>query len=533
MVRSPRFWIVIALALAACAVGSAQSSISGRLLQKRGDALTPLTGCTVMARSIDNGPLVGEYPDSQGRFRLDFPPDSRVTVGTLCPGYRIFAINGRRTLPPTHDCSAPGPCAELELTLEPLAVIEGYVVDDNGMAVEQITVELRQNGGPQAQPRQTSTDDRGYFRFYYLPPGEYEVEPTVRRGQYQGFTWAGDTQSVSARAGETVSVGQIRLRAVEPLELSGRIAGLPAGTRSVFLFLRGRGQGNMLGQTVAVDPEGRFRLTGIPPGQYQVQMNLNHPGPAIGERASSQLGTIDLQASTTDVLLTQSESGRLQGKIQTEWPDRDDLPPRAPNDPVFFRLVPADSAEGSGNRHPEPQGIRGREQWVPAQPPDYEFHVDDLQPGVYKLLFNGPGANVSQRNAAGEWEPLRQVEIRAGKTAELTLRVRFEVGRLTVRVKPPGAGESDPNQEPAYFVVGIRGNGPVQLYSTDQNGRLVLRYFAGGDYEICAWSAMTPEQAADPATWQAAGDAVRQFHHEGESDMEITLTAAPQGSAAP
>jgi hypothetical protein len=33
-------------------------------------------------------------------------------------------------------------------------------------------------------------------------------------------------------------------------------------------------------------------------------------------------------------------------------------------------------------------------------------------------------------------------------------------------------------------VVGIRGGGRGSLYPTDQNGRLVMRYFARGDYEI-------------------------------------------------
>ena len=76
-------------------------------------------------------------------------------------------------------------------------------------------------------------------------------------------------------------------------------------------------------------------------------------------------------------------------------------------------------------------------------------------------------------------------------------------------------------------VVGIRANGYTQLFPTDQNGRLVMNYFAGGDYQICAWPDIDPEEANDPETWRKAGDAVREFQHSEGVDMEITLTAAP------
>jgi hypothetical protein len=515
MGRPPRFCFGLALCLAVCGVSAAQSTITatitGRLLQKRGETEIPLLDCTVFARSIDNGPLVGEYPDAQGRFRLDFPADSRVTVGTICPGYQIFEINGRRTVPPTHDCSAPGPCADVQLTLQPLAVIEGNVVDHNGMPLEQISVQLRQTGTPRERGRQAVSDDRGYFRFFHLTPGDYELEPIIRGGQQEGFTWEGDPQRLSVSAGDVVSAGQVRLRLVEPIELTGRIAGLPPGTTNVFLSLQGRDDTtHWFGQSVEVDAEGRFRMTGVPPGNYQVQMQVFSPDRPTERTAF--LGPVDLRTVSGEVAFTRSDPGSLKGTLEVEWPDRDDLPGPSDQDAIAFRLV---SEEGF-------------DQWVHAMPPEHTFQLDNLPAGTYKLIFRGPGSNVTQLGSGGEWEPVEQVVIRAGQTTELPLRVRFEMGRLSIFVKPaPGSEEASQNKPAAYYVVGIRGGGRGALYPTDQNGRLVMRYFARGDYEICAWRAMSPQEVEDPEIWRKAGDAVRKFNHEGSVDMEITLTAAP------
>ena len=513
----PRFWIGTALCLAACGVAAAQSTITGRLMQKRGDAVFPLPECTVFARSIDNGPLVGEYPDAAGRFRLDFPPDSRVTVGTICPGYQVFEINGRRTVPPTHDCSPPGPCADVQLVLEPLGVIEGLVVDPNGMPVERINVELRQAlASPRPRRRQSVTDDRGYFRFYHLTPGEYELQPMIRGSHHEGFTWEGDPQRLSVGAGDVVSAGQVRLRlrVIEPVVLSGRIAGLPPGTTHVFLSLRGNGEGapSSVGQSVEVDAEGRFRMPGVPRGNYRLQMSLPTLDGAPSPNHGAYIGGVDLRSSSEEVVFTRSEPGRIRGRLEVEWPDRDDLPGPGKEDPLSFQL----------------RSREGFDQWIQAAPPEYAFQLETLDPGTYKLVFNGPSPVVTRRGAEGEWEPIDEVVIRAGQTTELDLRVRFELGRLTVLVKPaPGSEEAAGSTPAAYYVVGIRRDGPTALYPTDQNGRLVMRYFARGDYEICAWRAMSPDQAQDPETWSKAGDAVRKFRHEEGVDMEITLTAAP------
>jgi len=207
-----------------CCLAGAQSTITGRLLQKRGESVYPVRHCTVYASSADHGPLVGEYPDQQGRFRLDFPSASRITVGTICPGFRLFGgpanetieVSGEPMLPP-RDCSNPGPCAEVQLLVEPLAVIEGELVDDNGIPAEGIRLGLRQQAaGPGARVYTAVSDDRGYFRFFHLPPGAYELLRFDRSSQ-PTETLENDPRRLTVGPGDVVSTGPIRLPSTGPV----------------------------------------------------------------------------------------------------------------------------------------------------------------------------------------------------------------------------------------------------------------------------------------------------------------------------
>lgn len=145
MRRVSNFAVGVGVCLAVCCVAAAQSAITGRLLQKRGETLSPVRHCTVYASSARSGPLIGEYPNDQGRFRFDFPPDSSITVGLACPGFRLVADAEREAgadgepSPPVYNCSRPGLCADVQLVIEPLAAVEGEAVDDSGVPVEQGT----------------------------------------------------------------------------------------------------------------------------------------------------------------------------------------------------------------------------------------------------------------------------------------------------------------------------------------------------------------------------------------------------------
>ena len=73
-------------------------------------------------------------------------------------------------------------------------------------------------------------------------------------------------------------------------------------------------------------------------------------------------------------------------------------------------------------------------------------------------------------------------------------------------------------------VQGDRGDHVVQA---DQTGRFLFGKVIPGDYRICAWTDIAPEQVAEEAAWEAAGCAQKIIPIDPESEIEIDLRASP------
>ncbi len=491
----------LGIALAAPLALYSQATITGLLQHRGGERLIPLANCTVFASSGQHGPLVGEYSGERGRFTLAFPPDPRIRLGADCPGYRLASIDGRRSSLATFDCARPGLCAEVELTLEPLAVLEGRVLDPNGMPVESFPLVLnpQQRG---ARGYRATTDDRGVFRFFHVIPGPYQLEAVVRNAQ-RGLKWEADPIPFEMASGDEIAGVQVQLRLLQGVPFRGRIEGAPAGLRQAMLWLTSvtNGSRSTFSRTVSLDAEGRFSLADIPRGAYQVEVIL--PGPPGGRAAPNRLhiGAVDITGAGGEVVLSGSEPSRVSGRLEVEWPEnaehRARLENRAFN--LYFYL--------GGERTAVARAL----------PPEFTFDLRGLPEGRYEVRTSAVAARLERRGPSGQWEPFRMIDTRAGAEQELDLRMRFELGELTVVVRP-GDG---------HYVVGIRSGGVARLYPTDQNGLLTLDPFPAGDYQICAWRDLAVAEANDPDTWERAGDAVREFRQEDGAEVEITLEAVP------
>jgi hypothetical protein len=261
-----------------------------------------------------------------------------------------------------------------------------------------------------------------------------------------------------------------------------------------------------------LDAGGLFTLPGVPAGRYQVRMTQTddtHFGQPV------YLGATDLHASPADAVFRRTEPSSLRGRILVEWPQRDDVSLRPANDRMFFRLESV-SDNFSENI------------FATAEGPAYVFEQEQLRPGRYRFRFARAGAVIEQRNTQGGWDTAGDIVLNEGAVEQLDLRVRFELGRLTVFVRPaPESDEAKRGVPAAHFAVGIRSEDNFMFYPADQNGRLLINYFPRGDYEICAWRDMSIEEVRRPETWQKAGAAVRKFQHAEGTDMEILLTAVP------
>lgn len=500
---------------------AAQASISGRLVERRGDRVLPVADCLAFAQSIENGGLSGVYSDGDGAFELQFPQQERVFVATRCGGYRSVGANGRPGLRPTFDCSRPGPCGEVEVELERLAVVDGIVAGPQGQPVEGIQLVLTaasaRNPGNGPNWRGYS-DDRGYYRIHSVPPGEYVLRTQVRNSDPSGPIWEGDPIGVSLAPGADSTGLQVPVRIRPRAVLRGRIADLAPGTEEVQIELESEGSSST--ETVTVDENGVFEIEGVAAGPYRIGLYET-----TGEGAERQvnrryLGVAEAGYSSAVTPLAVREPAVVEGRfVEVRWPEREDVRPDEDSLRVLLRSTAPDARR---------YGYRGGV----ARGPEYAFRLSVEDLGEYRFSVNGPGPVVEQIAEDGTRTPLPETfRLEAGDHKQLKLAVRFSLSRLTVLVSPaPGSPEAEQGRPAAHYVVALRDGARLITYPTDQNGRLLLRYFYAGDWEIAAWRSIDPKTLRDEAVWEAAGDAVRRFTQTDASDLEITLTAVAVGA---
>ncbi len=192
--------------------------ITGRVFEDDG-ANQPVRRATVM---LSSGPLSvpqATATDDEGRFAFASLPDGNYTLAALKGGYVQTTYGARR---PGRGQGVPlalvngQRLADLTIRLLRGSVITGTVTEQNGrpaaFAGVQVT-EVDTTGGarkPVLGAHRTTTDDRGEYRVFGLPPGEYLVmalPPSsagtagLRRVTEAEIQWAAAASSAAATPG--------------------------------------------------------------------------------------------------------------------------------------------------------------------------------------------------------------------------------------------------------------------------------------------------------------------------------------------
>ena len=128
--------------------------------------------------------------DEQGRFRVTALPAGTYSITATKTGFVDGAFGQRRAVRTGTpvELTDGQQRADVDLKLMRGGVVTGRVLDEDGepLARAMVTV-LRQQyvrGEKQLTPAGTDqSDDRGQFRVFGLPPGDYFVSATARRGR--------------------------------------------------------------------------------------------------------------------------------------------------------------------------------------------------------------------------------------------------------------------------------------------------------------------------------------------------------------
>jgi 5-hydroxyisourate hydrolase-like protein (transthyretin family) len=300
--------------VAQAAAGTA--SISG-VVTTAEMAARPVGLAHVVAIGAFTGTVKITSTDRDGRFSFSTLPADRYVVGASKAPYLGAVAGARRPgRPGSPIVVADGEkLANVAIRLPLGASISGTIIDERGQPAVNTPVMARQrrmqNGEPMlvAPPGATSnasTDERGRYRLYGLPPGEYVVSATraafpitarqlsdaeVDRGLqgsappapavetmaavpsfFPGTTRQAEATPVAVAVGEDRQGVDFRVELARTARVGGTVTtseGLPAEGTVVMLS---SAPSSPLQQTsvASVTRDGRFQMAAIAPGSYTV-----------------------------------------------------------------------------------------------------------------------------------------------------------------------------------------------------------------------------------------------------------------------
>jgi len=232
-----------------------------------------------------------------GRYLLTAAKEGYVTMasGVMRPGQA-----------PVRVAVADGEVQRLTLRLPRGAVMTGTILDLDGQPAEGIAVSalVRRYVGSQGERRYfgagttSPSDDRGVYRIYGLPEGEYVVSAqpqnrqrgflgsevrTMSRGVvsdkgvilsevfHPGAPDIARATRVAMRAGEERSGIDVQLHYVPIATISGTVSGRPGWDHVALTMARtDEVPGFEPVRSAHAATDGRFTLNGVPPGRYRI-----------------------------------------------------------------------------------------------------------------------------------------------------------------------------------------------------------------------------------------------------------------------
>ena len=487
--------------------------------------------------------------DDEGRFAfLDLPPGRYSLVAEKAGYVKTYYGSPRPGRPPgTPVALLPGAAAPtIVIRVLRGAVIAGTVRDPLGMPVASAQVTVKQpiviNGQrrmgdvPNLLVPNATTDDRGRYRIYGLPPGEYTVycagagpsysgvretnsvdvdsvlrqmastssgaaispPPEPRQVSMQGGYLPGVPDAASAQL-VTLSAGEERIGAdiLTGLVRSMRVQGIALGPdgasmQNVSVAIVNAGNNTLWGSPglVRPGPDGRFVLPPLTPGHYVLLGRA-------GENGAAESASMLYSGETEFFLNDQDLSG-----IVLQF---------ARGVSVSGRIVPAAGAR-SGDLARVRLGIRAadtRGAFAPVPPPasiqdDGTYRIDGVGPGAYRVTGVLP-AGWSLRSAIvnGRDTLDTPLEVKAGQpVSDLIVTLTDRPTELTGTL-------SDANGRPSteysmlafstnrsFWDVPRRISGAVRLSS---DGRYRIVGLPPGEYYVTAITDFDPLQLGDPS----------------------------------
>ncbi len=401
--------------------------------------------------------------DARGGFRFTGLPAARYSLRADKPGFR------------SPETVAVEPGAEpVTVELDPLAQIEGRVLDEDGRPVAGVTVRADAPYAPYVDVEHPTQAD-GRFTVRDLGPGAYFLRlliPSGRRADgypateyYPGVAEREQASSLTLSPGQQISGLTVKLRRVPMTTLRGRVVDLAkddaARPREVALDCEPGPIGGRFART-ALDDEGRFRFEQVPLGRHKLQVYRGTGSDDLPYTAIVEAGKEEL---TVNVPPFSSVTGVVKSPV-TPW------------EGVLGISIAAEGA------------------WRHNVVPDEEgrFTLPDIPPGEWPLRVESNGLEAGGRTLRvwsakfGESNALREpLAVSEGANPPVVITLSDQSGGIAGTT-----GEGDEaKQAGMVFAVPLDGRPfePGMSVHTAPDGSFSLAGLLPGDYQVSAWSA--------------------------------------------
>jgi hypothetical protein len=482
----------------------AKGVIRGRVV--RADTGEPLRRVQVRvdewSSRVGGGPAAA-MTDADGRYELTQLPAGRYQLRATRGGYVEVAYGQRRPFERGRPIElAEGAVLQnIDFALPAGAVVTGRIVDEAGEAIAHVSVSLARRQYVEGTRRLVTerggaTDDRGEFRIFGVPPGDYVIVASFDtmdlgsrdRVRYVPTYYPG-TPSVQEAQRLTIALGQevpgITFALARAATATIRGVVRPSGGNALgpFTLVHAREVGGMqvhvpLSSAITA-ADGSFALAGLLPGTYMVEAQA----PAGAEFAATEI--IVEGADVAGLILTLSKGTTARGRIRFDTND----PPSGlrPSDVfVTTRLI-------------EPQSLDAH-----APPPITHDNWTFELPGLR-------GRGFIRAGTLGDWQ-LKRVRLDGVDVTDTPLDfatplegLEIELTQRATTVTGSVADDAGAVAVDATIILFAEDSGKwgphsrfVQSARPDQRGQFTIKGLPPGEYVAIAVDYLEPGQERDP-----------------------------------
>ena len=460
--------------------------IRGRVV--RADTGEPLRRVEVRVDEWSTENLSGPastMTDAEGRYELTELAAGRYQLKARRGGYVEVAYGQRRPFERGRplELGDGAVLQNIDFALPPGAVVTGRVVDETGEPVAYVSVSLERRRHVDGAKRLVaesggSTDDRGEFRIFGVPPGDYvivarfEARDLGSRDRvryvptfYPGTPVASEAQRVTVGPGQEVPGITIALAHATTATLRGVVRSAGQDPLGPFTFVMAReiGGPQAYGHTATAISanNGSFTIAGLLPGTYVVEARSS---------SGSEFASVEVSVGGSDVAgvtLVLSKGATARGRIRFDTGNAPEglRPSQVLVMPAFLDHEMASTSAGPPVTHDdwtfELHGLRGRgfvraatmRDWqlkrvrregvdVTDTPLDFATDIDGLEIELTQRVTTVSGGVADDRDGVAldatvivfaddpeKWGPQSRF-IESGRPDQQ--------GRFTIRGLPPG-----------------------------------------------------------------------------------------------